>query len=188
MPQTCAKDRANIITLYCKKISLSQISKILSIHKSTVSRVIRRFLERGTIQRKFSPGRPRKCTKFTEKTVVRSCKKDPFLTASEIAQTLPIMIAPSTVRKILCKYNLKAKVYNKNLIISHINRVKRVTFCRTKLYQNSAKNGLNWWNVVFSDETMIELQPTRRILVRKPPNLGFHPLFTPKFKKVPAKN
>ena len=97
------------------------------------------------------------------------------------------MIAPSTVRKILCKYNLKAKVYNKNIIISHINWVKRVTFCRTKLYQNSTKNGLNWWNVVFSDETMIELQPTRRILVRRPPNLGFHPLFTPKFKKVPAK-
>ena len=55
MTQTCAKDRANIITLYRKKISLSQISKILSIHKSTVSRVIRRFLERGTIQRKFWP-------------------------------------------------------------------------------------------------------------------------------------
>ena len=56
--------------------------------------------------------------KFTEKTVVRSCKKHPFLTASETVQTLPIMIAPFTVRKILCKCNLKAKVYNKNLIIS----------------------------------------------------------------------
>ena len=49
------------------------------------------------------------------------------------------------------------------------------------------KSGLNWLDVVFSDESMIELRPTRRILVRRPPNLGFHPLFTPKLKKVPAK-
>ena len=49
------------------------------------------------------------------------------------------------------------------------------------------KSGLNWWDVIFSDESMIELRPTRRILIRRPPNLGFHPLFTPKLKKVPAK-
>ena len=127
MPQTCVKDRSNVITLYRKSIRSSQISKFLIIHKSNVSRVFRRFLERGTLLRKVSPGRPRKCTKFTEQNIVRRFDKK-SLTASEITQTLPKKIAHSTVREIL---NCVKRIILLNKIISKFGtKSARLVECR----------------------------------------------------------
>ena len=48
------------------------------------------------------------------------------------------MIAPAMVRKILRKYNLKAKVYNKNVVFP-TNRVERISFAEQSGIKNRQK-------------------------------------------------
>ena len=63
MPQTSQKIRRKIIKLELQNYSICQISKITNIHKATVSRVILRFKECGSLERQKVLAGPRKLPK-----------------------------------------------------------------------------------------------------------------------------
>ena len=125
MPQTSQKIRRKIIKLELQNYSTCQISKITNIHKATVSRVILRFKECGSLERQKSPGRPKKITEKVERIVVRDSKKDPFLNATQLQKISSFDIAKSTIRKILVKYGLRSRLCAKKSKISEPNRRKR---------------------------------------------------------------
>ena len=77
MPQTSQKIRRKI-KLELQNYSICQISRITNIHKATVSRVILRFKERGSLEHQKNPGGPKKITEKVERIVVRYSKKTPF--------------------------------------------------------------------------------------------------------------
>ena len=77
-PQTSEKLRLQIIKLNLQNLSVCQISKITNVHKSTVSRIIIRYNDRGHINNNKSPGRPKKVNERMERIVVRASKKTLF--------------------------------------------------------------------------------------------------------------
>ena len=167
MPQTSIKLRQKIIKLDSQNLSICEISRITGVHKATVSRTIIRYNERGTLQNRKSPGRPRKITEKVERLVTRSSKKYPFFNASQLRKTEKFSIAASCIRKILVKYGLRARITVKKPSIRQVNREKRQIWAK-KMLSEKTKNF--WKTVVFSDETTLDLDWGGRGLVRRPKN------------------
>ena len=115
-----------------------------------------------------------------KKIVVRTAKKDPFLNSTEIKKELSFENSASYIRQILASCSLKARICPKKPLISDVNRQKRLTWCREKM------RGFPWKNVIFSDETMMELRPTR-IFVRRPRNKRFNQKYVLKHRLIPSK-
>ena len=78
MPITSQNTRLKIIALHRKNWSIYAISKHLGLIKSTISRIIQRYEERGSVDNKKSPGRPKRITPKMERMVVRETKKKLF--------------------------------------------------------------------------------------------------------------
>ena len=71
---------------------------------------------------------------ITRNSVFRSCNKDFFKKAPKIDQPLLLMI--SVGLNVNVKKAGRQMLATKNSIISHKNRVERISFCRTKLNPN----------------------------------------------------
>lgn len=181
MPKISLQKRRQVINLYKQKWNICRISKELSIISSTVLRIIKKYQTFGTVEDRKRPGRNRKITEKMKKIVVWTAKKDPFLNSTEIKKELTFEISASYIRRILVSSGLKAKICPKKPLISDVNRQKRLTWCREKM------RGFPWKNVIFSDETMMELQPTRRIYVRRPKNKRFNQKYVLKHRLIPSK-
>ena len=80
MHQISEKLRLHVIKLNLQNLSVCQIYRITNVHKSTVSRIIIRYNDRGHIYNYKSPGRPKEKSTRIERIVVQASKKDSFLT------------------------------------------------------------------------------------------------------------
>ncbi len=162
-------------------MSLSEISKVLEVPKSTCYNIIKNYEKRGTVENKKSPGRPKKFTSRDENKLIQLARKYPKKNSTQLLSELNLDISVSTslIRKKLVKNKLFARVAVAKPYLSRINRRKR--FQWAKDYYSKP---LDFWkNVLFSDETSIELHPNRKQYVRKPPNAKFHQKYVqPTFK------
>ena len=135
MPQTSEKLRLQIIKQNLQNLSDCQISKITNVHKSTVSRIIIRYNDRGLINNNKSP---EKSQRKNGKNCGSSFKKKPFLNASQMKNSQQIDLCTSYIRKILIKYGLRARKVAKNCKKS--GRKK----CWSKKMQISGKQSFFW--------------------------------------------
>ena len=84
MPRTSEKERVKILKLESRNYSICEISNLTKIHKATVSRVILRFKERGNLEHRKSPGRPRKFTgRLVDRTNTLDSLKEPHRSAAQ---------------------------------------------------------------------------------------------------------
>ena len=138
MPQTCEKLRLQI-KLNMQNLSVCQIPRITKVHKSTLSRIIIRYNDRGHINNNKSPGRPKKVNERMERIVVRASKKDPFLNASQIKNSQQIDLCTSYIRKILIKYGFRERQIAKKPSISGPNRQKRKKWVKKMQVEKKCK-------------------------------------------------
>ena len=103
MPRSRAKDRANIETVAKISVCLSSLGN----HKSIISNVIQKFLERGMNRQKLGNARPQKRSNFAEK-IVRNCER-PF----QQLRNCDNKLRSSTVRK-------KQSFFSYNLLIESL--------------------------------------------------------------------
>ena len=68
--------------------SLRKISKQVGCGKSTVQRVVSRFISRNSISRKSGSGRKRKMTEKEDRLIVREVMKNRSISVSQIKQNL----------------------------------------------------------------------------------------------------
>ena len=78
MPQTREKMRLRITKFNVQHFSVSHVSKITNLFKSTVSRTIIRYNDQGHTNNNKKTGRQKKVNQRMEKIVVQASKK-PFL-------------------------------------------------------------------------------------------------------------
>ena len=73
----------------------------------------------------------------------------------------------SLIRRILIAYRLRARIAIKKPYLTAKNRLARKVWAK----EHALLPKIFWQNVLFSDETTLELHPNKRVLVRRLPNI-----------------
>ena len=72
------------------------------------------------------------------------------------------------IRRILISYHLRARIAIKKPYLTAKNRLARKFWAK----EHALLPKIFWQNVLFSDETTLELHPNKRVLVHRLPNTG----------------
>lgn len=177
--------RAQIIGLHQHTTkSYRQIGRDLSVHHTTVSRVIKTHKETGTLSPKKRTGRPRKTTSMADRRIRRAVIASPFITASKIQTSMSPILCNVSVRtiqrRLLKDFSLPARKPLKKPALTKKMIKKRIRFCRQ--YQNWTFE--EWKNVLFSDESTFKQNDCAPRFVRRPVDSSpLNPRFTVKTVK-----
>lgn len=137
--------------------SLSEIGTMVNLSKSTVQKICERYYKDDRIENLPSTKGPRKVTPSDEKFILRVIRKNPKLTAVELAKMLfefsNTNVNPITIRRVLRKNNIFSSIARKKPLVTEINRVKRLKFAMS----HKNKSLEFWKNVIFVDESKFTL-------------------------------
>ena len=75
-----------------KNSSLKEIGEQYGISQNTVSTIIKRHRETGTLEARKRDGRPKTTTPRVDKVMKRELKKNPFATAAEVKSAVALAI------------------------------------------------------------------------------------------------
>lgn len=161
-----------ILKFYEQGKSMGDISKLMNCSKTKIFNAIHQTVKPET------RGRKRKTTARFDQLLVRKCKKDPFRSSKDLKNDLCASVTSRTIRNRLQEAELKSRSPRKVPLLSKKNIKKRLIFARQHLHRE------NWRNVLWSDETKINLFGSDgRMFVRRPKNKEFDPKYTKKTVK-----
>lgn len=149
--------RELIIKYQSEGKSLREIGRLVGKSHATVQTVLKNYKTNGSLSSKQRSGRPKIFTPREEVLIERKIKKDPKLTASEIAAELLEETGKSceanTIRRVLKRKGYHSRTARKKPFISEKNRRKRLEFARSH-----EKYGNEFWSkVIFSDESKFNI-------------------------------
>lgn len=155
--EVSAFNRARIIALHDAGHSNHQISEMLDIPRSSVVRIVHRYQELGTVERRSRSGRPRVSDERQDRYLVQYARRHrnasvPALRA-HFQGTFRLVISTSTVRRRLHRANLRARRPLRVPTLLPRHRATRFQWARERsdwLLQQ-------WRWVLFTDETRIGL-------------------------------
>lgn len=132
----------------------SVIAKELNLNKSVISKTLKKYSIRQTLESPLKTGRPRKTDRMDDRRIKNLSQKDPFKSASQIKSELPYLnVSVRTIRRRLQAIGLYGRRPAKKPFISCKNRQERLEFARNHVSWTEVQ----WNSVLFSDETKIQL-------------------------------
>lgn len=159
--------KLQIVKMHEKGEAQSVISKLFDINKSVVSRIIKRYTERGTTVGPLRSGRPRSTTRREDILITRQCQSNPFLSATKIKAEVGLQISSRTIQRRLVEKGLYSRRPAKKPLLTKKQRINRLNFAREHLNWTVQK----WNTVLFSDESKFNLIDTDGMCrVRRPVN------------------
>lgn len=171
--------KQRILNSFRNGMRKAKIARNFGLHRSIVSRIIKRYVSTGNICIVKNSGRPKKSTQREDRTLIRISNENPFLSSTKISTILNgehnIDLSARTVRRRLVENGLFGRRPAKKPLLSRKNRLARLEF---------AKNHQNWstemWKkVVFSDESKFNLFRSDGIChVRRPSGQRLNPKYT----------
>lgn len=164
-----------------------KILETLRIPVSTARNIIKKFNETGSHSPKPRSGRPKVLSARETSYLCYTAKKDPTIGSRKLSEIMKEnsqkKISPSSVRRILIKNNLRAFVMKKKHLLTKKMMTKRLKWARE--YVNKPVEF--WRNVLFSDESYIDLFGGHKIYARRPIGTGFASQFVRQSPKHPLK-
>jgi transposase len=138
--------------------SYSVIATALGVSKSTVSRYLAKWRARIPVDGVGVVGRPKKVTENVRKQIRSLISANEHISSKGISAALAsgsprrgsLEVAPRTVRRTLLEMNYKNSTPTRVPILTDRHRHQRIDWCRKHFK-------FDWKKVVFSDETLIEL-------------------------------
>ena len=158
--------KKNIICMIQKGIKQAEICRIFGIGKSTVSKFLKRFRARKTVENKKQSGRPKLLTvrgKNALSVIVKKGRRKSLCEiTSELNEVSPVKVSRRTVQRELHAADYFKRTVAKKLGVKEVNRKKRLQYCRGKLYWSFERY---WKCVIFSDEMTIGVRPDGKVKV-----------------------
>jgi transposase len=170
MPRTDAAKRARVCCLVEEGYSIYEIAEREDIHPSTVSRISKRYAGSNDYTDKPRSGRPRAFDKREERKIMRALSSGACQTAVDIAASLRfndgIDVSPQTIRRVLKRNGLDARIKRKKPLLKKTHRKRRLEFA--KKYAKWTVE--DWGKVIWSDESkfMIHGSDGRKYCWRRP--------------------
>ena len=164
--------RWKVIEEIKKGFSQRQIAHNLCVSRRSVQEIAKKHAKTGNVDDLRRCGRPSKTTIRENRNLTILSKKYPSSSAADLRREWKTnsSISISTVKRILAKYGLHGRIAAKKpfLNLKHI----RNRFMWSLLYNNWTMD--QWSQVIFSDETKIELFSKRRKYIRRLDKTRFH--------------
>lgn len=91
--------KMQIVKLYERGMSQQNISDQFQIHKSIISRILKRYRIRKTVAAAPRTGRPRKTSARDDNAIIRQIKRNPWATSSEIRSEIGANVSSRTIRR-----------------------------------------------------------------------------------------
>ena len=144
------------------------------VSKSGCYAFLKKYHHTGSIFDRPRSGRPRQLPQAAEQLVNRWLVEDDELTTNELQQRLRnsgYTVSRTAAARTRTRLGWTAKPTRYCQLIRQQNKEKRVDFCQRML-----ETGENFENIIFSDETMIQLAPSiRKIFHHKSEPRKFRP-------------
>lgn len=175
-PTISLEKRAQMVVLKEDGYSLREIGERLGCNYSSVSYVLKKYHEQGSVVTLPRSGRPRKTDNRDDLMIKKVCAISPFYSSHQIKEELPqLNVSSRTIRRRLHdKFNLRARRPACKPLISKKNLNDRIKFCRK--YRNWTKD--DWSKVMFSDESSFSLLNSFNLYVRRPSGQRFNVKYT----------
>ncbi|CDQ71071.1 unnamed protein product [Oncorhynchus mykiss] len=150
--------RQELRKLFCRppQFRLGAISKRLKVPCSSVQTIERKYKHHGSTQPSYRSGRRRVLSPSDERTLVRKVQINPRTIAKELVKMLVetgTKVSLSTVKRVLYRHNLKGHLARKKPLLQNLHKKARLRFATA----HGDKDSTFWRNVLWSDETKIEL-------------------------------
>jgi transposase len=172
MVKISLEKRYRIVFLKEQGHSASSIGKMMKVSRHSVSEIVQKHKETGTVNDRVRSGRPAMTSQREDRQLVRTSLQDPKLTAVDISRDFKINdrkhgeVAPSvwTVRRRLRKAGLCGRVARKKPFLRQVNKVKRLAWAK----KHSDWTVEDWKKVVWSDESPFTIfRTTGKTYVRR---------------------
>ena len=169
------EERAAVVTLSKEWYSGRAIASKLKISLCAVQEIIKKAKETGTVKDRPRSGRPNSTTPRQDRLLSHISLSDRRATSRilkrELEDATGVQISSRTVRRKLLKSGLKGCVAVRKPLRSVTHRKKRLDWCR----QRKDWTLQQWKKILFSDESIFELIPSRRVFVRRRNGEKYHP-------------
>jgi hypothetical protein len=153
------EDKMTIISYYEQLKHLKDVAKASKWSYSVVQRVLKRWKDENSADRKTGSGRPRKTSPKEDQYIINQVKRNRQITLYDIAKGFPgKKICSRTVgRRINELSDLSSKWKHKAPFISEKNRIKRLKWCKERLTWTKEE----WRQILWSDESPFVLRYNR---------------------------
>lgn len=162
MPRISIEKRETIVKLYKEGFSQREISAKTNIGRSTIQKIIKKHAKYNLIKDRPKSGRKKGYSDRELRSLIRLSQSHPFYTARDL-QCRWKSVSISTVKLLLRKNGLYGRISCKVPFLNK-NQIKRRKQWATDYGSWSQKM---WNNVIFSDESSIQLRPTKHVYVRR---------------------
>ena len=153
-----------VVDLYENGHKLSEISKLLSVPYMTISNIVRKYTNPGSVENKKRSGRPKLVSDRDYRkleSLVKANRRDTLSNIiSKFNENREIQVSKRTVQSHLSQHGFQKKVLKKKAVVKAENRRKRLSWCLEN--RRWVVNG-NWNKVIFSDESQIVIGTDNRI-------------------------
>ena len=158
-----------VLKLVSEGFSQAEIAKYVGVSRSCVTRFLKRFERRRSVENLPRTGRPPKTTSRDDRHIIRHARTNRRQTLQDITNSvnssLSLPISSRTVRRRLRRFGYRRRKIAKQLTINRTNRLRRLSWCKSKLAWSALGK---WQSVIFSDETQIVLDNKGVYVWRKP--------------------
>lgn len=134
------------------------VAEMLHVHHTTIGRVLRRFQETGSDDRRPGQGRPRVTNERDDRFLILSTLRDRFTTSTSMQELIRhvrnVQISSSTVRRRLHGAGIASRRPATGPRLTRQHRVARLAFARDHVNWTLEQ----WKRVLFTDETRVSLR------------------------------
>lgn len=175
--------RTAVVAKAKEGISQRQISIQMKISRCSVQNIIKKQDLFQNVENRPKCGRSKIFTDREQRLLCRTSLSNPFLTAPKLQLQLG-KGSVTTVRRILKKNGLFGRVAANVPFLNKIQTRKRLNWATNY----GAWTQFQWNNVIFSDESSIQLKPTLRVHVRRMNSYRHKKIYTLKTVKHGGKS
>lgn len=155
-------ERGRIVALKETGLSNRRIATEIGCHHTTVSKIYKRWLERGnTISDRQFCSRPRKTTAEDDRRIIECSEQNHFKSSRQITQELNLNASARTTRRRLNEAGIASFWAARKEPLTEMHKANRIGFSLEHLPMSEN----DWRSVIFADESCVQITNCGRLRV-----------------------